>query len=81
MLIENLHLEAAAACADDPCEAALALTGVRNKVVVRGHHAPPGTDAEVGAQEDSHLCRTREAIVREQAGRSKGGVAQLPSSL
>ena len=63
MLIENLHLEVAAACADDPCEAALALTGVRDKVVVRGHHAPPGTDAEVGPREDGHLCGVREAIV------------------
>ena len=56
MLIENLHLEAAAACADNPCEAALALTGVRDKVMVRGRYAPPGTDAEVGPREDSHLC-------------------------
>ena len=71
----------AAACADDPCEAALALVGVCNEVMVWGHHALPGTDAEVGAQEDSHICGTREAIVREQAGRSKGSMAQLPSSL
>ena len=67
MLIENLHLEAAAACADDPCEAALALTGVRDKVVVWGRHVPPGTDAKVGPREDGHLCRVQEAIVREWA--------------
>ena len=53
---------------DDPCEAALALTGVRDKVVVRGCHAPPGTDAEVGPREDGHLCGVREAIVSERAG-------------
>ena len=68
MLIENLHLEAAAACADDSCEAALALTGVRDKVVVQERHALPGTDAEVGPREDSHLCGVQEAIVRERAG-------------
>ena len=67
MLIENLHLEAVAACADDPCEAVLALTGVCDKVVVWGRHAPPGTDAEVGSQEDGHLCGVQEAIVREWA--------------
>ena len=55
-------------CSDDPCEAAVALTGVRDKVVVRGRHAPPGTDAEVGPLEDGHLCGVREAIVRERAG-------------
>ena len=42
------------ACADDPCEAVLALGGVCDEVMVWGHHALPGTDAEVGAQEDSH---------------------------
>ena len=68
MLIKNLHLEAAAACADYPCEAALALAGVRDKVMVRGRHAPLGTHAEVGPWEDSHLCGVREAIVRERAG-------------
>ena len=56
------------ACADDPCEAVLALAGVRDEVVVRGCHSPPGTDAEVGPWEDGHLCGEREAIVRERAG-------------
>ena len=81
VLTENLHLEVAATCADDPCEAVLALGGVCNEVMVWGHHALPGTDAEVDAWEDSHLCGTQEAIVRERAGRSKGSMAQLPLSL
>ena len=56
------------ACADDPCEAVLALAGVRDEFVVWGRHSPPGTDAEVGPWEDGHLCGEREVIIREQAG-------------
>ena len=54
-------------CSDDPCEAAVALAGVRGEGVIWGCHALPGTDAEVGPQEDGNLCGVREAIVREWA--------------
>ena len=49
----RLDFEAAAACADEPCEAMLALAGVCNEVVVQGCYALPGTNVEVGAWGDS----------------------------
>ena len=36
-------------CLDDPCEAAVALAGVRGEGVIWGCHAPPGTDTEASA--------------------------------
>ena len=36
-------------CSDNPCEAAVALTGVCGEGVIWGCHAPLGTDAEASA--------------------------------
>ena len=70
VLIGNLHLKAVVACTHDPCEAVLALAGVRHEVMGAGKPctARYQCNAEVGPREDGHLCRVREAIIRERAG-------------
>ena len=70
VLIGNLHLKAVVACADNLCEAVLALAGVRHEVVGAGTPctARYRCNAEVGPREDGHLCGVREAIVRERVG-------------